>query len=106
VAFARAAEELFSETDEVDPTWLPQRRLLRRHPALVGHNAAAYAAIERDLVVEIARRLPDNPPDSLQARVLATTLLAALRTATEYWLEVQDRPLREVVADALRYTQQ
>lgn len=96
-ALARAAAELVD--DGVHPEWLARRRRLGRHPALVAHHVAAYAAVERDLAAEVARR--QGADDPLRARVLAATFLAALRAVTQHWLEHPDRPLTELVEEAL-----
>ncbi|WP_367128607.1 TetR family transcriptional regulator [Saccharothrix sp. HUAS TT1] len=96
-ALAAAAERLV--TEDFDPDWLTRRRLIARHPALVAHQAAAYAAVERDLAAEITDRTDDANP--LRARVLAATFLATLRATTQYWLDHPDRPLAELVVEAL-----
>jgi len=108
VALAHAVDQWVVDPDQLDPVRVAQHRLLRRHPALVGQRAAAYAATERELAVEIARRLPELPDGTsgdLQARVLAATFLASLRTATEHWVNTPERTLREVVTEALHYAQ-
>ncbi|WP_257902797.1 TetR/AcrR family transcriptional regulator [Saccharothrix obliqua] len=92
-----AAERLLAESDRLDPAWVAQRRLLRGHPSLAAHQVAAYAAMERDLTAELA----DRGLSGLRARVLAATFLAALRAATQHWLEHPDRGLAEWVAEAL-----
>jgi AcrR family transcriptional regulator len=109
-AFTRAAELMSADTTPyLDAEWLAARRLLHRYPTLVQHHAAAYAATERGLTVEIARRLSGNPADvagSLRARVLAATFLAALRAATTHWLETSQGSLPDVVAEALKVAQE
>jgi AcrR family transcriptional regulator len=102
-ALLRASELLAARTDDHNPTWMVQRRALRGRADLAGHRAAAYAATERDLSSELARHLPESPSRDLQARVLAGTFLATLRIATEHWLDAPERPLRDVVRDALSY---
>lgn len=102
-ALTRATERFAAQTDGQDPAWLTRRRALRGRPTLAGHRAAAYAATERDLAVEIARRLPDGTSRDLHARVLAATFLATLRVATERWLDAPERPLREIVREAIGY---
>ncbi|MGM1065758.1 TetR/AcrR family transcriptional regulator [Saccharothrix sp. Mg75] len=94
---ARAAADLVGEG--FDPVWLTRRRELGGHPSLVAHQVATYAVVERDLVAELLRRSGDD--DVLRARVLAATFLAALRAATQHWLEHPDRPPADVVAEAL-----
>ncbi|MET7836958.1 TetR family transcriptional regulator [Micromonospora sediminicola] len=87
--------------DPAEP-WLSRRRLLHGHPSLVAHQVGAYAAIERELSAEIARRLtgPDVP---LRARVLGATFLATLRVAAQQWLEHPDEPLRAVLSTVLAH---
>ncbi|WP_433262024.1 TetR/AcrR family transcriptional regulator [Actinosynnema sp. CS-041913] len=96
-ALAGAAAALPAESDRLDPAWVAQRRLLRGHPSLVAHQVAAYAAVERDLAAEVAVR----GAGELRSRVLAATFLAALRAATQHWLEHPDRTLAEWVTEAL-----
>ncbi|RKT56162.1 TetR/AcrR family transcriptional regulator [Saccharothrix australiensis] len=96
-ALARAATDLFAEGDPPDPVRAAQRRLLRGHPALLAHQVAAYAAVERELAAEVRTR----GATELRSRVLAATFLATLRAATQHWLEHPDRPLAEWVSDAL-----
>ena len=79
------------------------RRSLRGHPALLAYQVAAYAAIERDLAAEVVQRMPADATAPLRARVLAATLLATLRAATQFWLEQPDRPLPELVSEALHH---
>ncbi len=98
VALSGAAADLLAESDRLDPAWVAQRRLLRGHPSLVAHQVATYSAVERDLTAELGTRgLAELP-----ARVLAATFLAAVRAATQHWLEHPDRTLAEWVAEALR----
>lgn len=94
-AFRAAATALLA--DDLDPTWVAQRRLLRRHPSLLPHQVAAYSAVERELAAEAARR----GATPLRSRVLAATFLATIRAATAHWLDHPDRPLAEWVDEAL-----
>jgi AcrR family transcriptional regulator len=100
-ALAHAVEQFVADTDQLDARRVAQHRLLRRHPALVAHRAAAYASTERALAEEIGRRLPDDASAQLRARVLAATFLATLRAATAHWIEAPERSLREIVAQAM-----
>jgi AcrR family transcriptional regulator len=104
VALTRATQELAAIGGELDPDWLARRRALRGRPELAGHRAAMYAANERALAAEIGRRLPDDASRDLRARILSATYLAALRIAGDHWFDAPERPLHEVVAEALRYT--
>jgi len=97
---SRAAERLTAEEPaEPDPAWLARRRRLRAHPSLAAHHVAAYATIERELATEIGARL--HEPDGLRARILAATFLTTLRVATQHWIDHPDRPLPDVIHEAL-----
>jgi AcrR family transcriptional regulator len=102
-ALSRAAEQLTAESNDLDPLWLAQRRLIRGHPSLAAHQIAVYGAVERDLAAEIAGRLPDGTDVPLRSRVLAAAFLNALRAATQHWIDHPDRPLAELVRTALTY---
>ncbi|MFF5201440.1 TetR/AcrR family transcriptional regulator [Micromonospora parva] len=98
---SRAAERL---TEEVfggsEPSWLTQRRELRAHPGLAPHQVAAYAAIERELSAELARRLTGDDV-ALRSRLLAATFLTILRVAVQHWIEHPGEPMTETVRTAL-----
>ncbi|MEU5691926.1 TetR family transcriptional regulator [Actinosynnema sp. NPDC020468] len=102
-ALLGAARELVARSDHPDPAWAAQRRLLRGHPSLAAHQVAAYAVVERDLAAALALRMPPDGNAALRSRVLAATFLAAVRAASHVWLDQPDRPLRELVDDALEY---
>ncbi|MBF9131419.1 TetR family transcriptional regulator [Plantactinospora sp. S1510] len=102
-ALSRAGEELAAGSDYLDPQWLAQRRLIRAHPSLAAHQITVYGTVERELTAEISRRLPESPDSGLRSRVLAAAFLNALRAATQHWIDHPDRPLAELVHDALTY---
>lgn len=58
---------------------------LHLDPAVLAHQQLEYAAIEADLLAELARRLPNG--DRMQARLLAGTAVAAMRAAVTSWVE-------------------
>ncbi|MDG4801054.1 TetR family transcriptional regulator [Micromonospora sp. WMMD980] len=102
-ALTRAAMLQADESyDDPAEPWLNRRRQLHGHPSLAAHQVGAYAAIERDLAAEIARRLtgPDAP---VRSRVLAATFLATLRVGAQQWIEHADAPLRDVLRDVLAH---
>lgn len=72
---------------EVDPNWLAQVRLLRRHPALLAQQTAAQNALELQLAAEIAARDPGHHDEPMRSRVMAAVFLVTLRTATGLWAE-------------------
>ena len=84
-ALTRAAEEFYRALGEVDPQWAAQVRLLRSHPALAAEQVKTYAALERDLSAEVARRRPGEP--AVRTRLMAATFLASLRVAVAVWTD-------------------
>lgn len=98
----QAVEELIAEDHEqLDPTWLDRRRRLRSSPGLIAHQVAAYAALERDLATEVARRLEGADVD-LRSRIVAATFLATMRVATQQWIDHQRGTLQGTIRKALR----
>ncbi|NBE79958.1 TetR/AcrR family transcriptional regulator [Micromonospora rubida] len=98
---SRAAEALTIEVyGELAPTWLAQRRRVRRHPGLLAHHVAAYTTVERELAAELTHRLT-GPEVALRSRVLAATCLATLRVALQQWIEHPDGPLLDMIRTAL-----
>jgi AcrR family transcriptional regulator len=100
-ALAASVRELLIQLGDRDPDWVARIRLIRQHPSLMVYQVAMYASLERDLAAAIAGRLP---PDStgMRPRLIAASFLAALRVATNTWL---DQPvgtsLSELVNEAL-----
>lgn len=97
-ALTVSATAQFAALDEVDPNWLAQLQLLRRHPALLAQQVAAQAALEQELALEIAARSP-APAEPMRSRVMAAVFLATLRTVTAVWAE---RPGSTSLSDAVR----
>ncbi|MEU3453428.1 TetR family transcriptional regulator [Micromonospora sp. NPDC006766] len=104
VALSRAALHLTAEMydDGEVLAWLERRRRLRGHPGLLAHQAAAYAAFERELAGELAQRLTD-PDRALRARIMAATFLATVRVATQHWIEHPDTPMVATLRAALAH---
>jgi AcrR family transcriptional regulator len=102
-ALAASAVDLLAETADRDPDWVLRVRLLRRHPSLAVYRIALYTSLERELAAALAERVPPDDATGLRSRLIAATFLAALRIATDTWV---DQPagasLRELVATALR----
>jgi AcrR family transcriptional regulator len=98
-ALTGAAEQLVAESED-DPSWLARRRQLRSLPGLLAPQVAAYTAVEREVAVEVARRLTGADVD-LRSRVLAATFLATLRVAFQQWTGTPRGPLVDAVRTAL-----
>ncbi|GAA1406006.1 TetR/AcrR family transcriptional regulator [Catellatospora coxensis] len=86
-ALTNAAVTHFEQIGEVDPNWVAQTRLLRRHPSLLAQQAAAQATLEQELAVEVAARDPGHPDEPMRSRVLAAVFMTALRTVFGLWVE-------------------
>jgi AcrR family transcriptional regulator len=101
-ALTRGAEELYRQIGEPDPEWVARNTLIRRHPALVAQQIAAYTGVERELATEVAARGSETAT-ALRARLMAAMFLGALRVATHVWLDRSGGvSLAEVVREALR----
>lgn len=101
-ALIASARQLLAHLGDRDPDWVARIRLVRRHPSLAAHQVAMYASAERDLAAVIHARLPAADPTGMRPRLVAAGFLAALRVATDTWL---DQPagtsLSELVHQAL-----
>jgi AcrR family transcriptional regulator len=108
-ALTRSVGVLVDAIAELDPVWIAQMRVVRRHPSLAAHQMALQCAVESDFVTEVLKRLQrqqgSNDPvaDTLRARVVAGTFLAAMRAAVAVWINQQETlSLPELVETALR----
>ena len=102
-ALVRAVDEFTAEADGPDPRELAERRQLRRHPSLLPYQLAVYAAVERDLAAEVARRMPAGPDTALRSRLVAATVLAAMRIATQQSLDEPGVPVAELIRRSVSY---
>jgi AcrR family transcriptional regulator len=84
-ALTRGTAARYARLDQVDPGWLAQLQLIRRHPSLLAQQHATQAALERELAQAVLARLPE--PSLVHARILAATFLATLRTVHTMWVE-------------------
>lgn len=104
-ALTRSADEYYRRLGDLDPQWVAQTRLVRSHASLVAQQVATFAALERELAVEVAARMVRPDPTGMRARLTAATFLATLRVAVQVWL---DRPpgtsLAAFVHEALAQT--
>jgi len=86
-ALIAAAAGYYRELGDLDPEWITQSRLVRRHPSLAAAQAQTFAAMEREIGAEVADRLKDQDPLGVRAKLLAATFLAVLRVSLNVWLE-------------------
>ncbi|MFD2765355.1 TetR/AcrR family transcriptional regulator [Micromonospora eburnea] len=104
-ALSRAALHLAVEVyhdDDTGLSWLNRRRQLHGHPGLLAHQAATYAANERELAAELAQRLT-GPDRALRSRIMAAVFLATLRVATQHGTEHPDTPMVDTLRIALAH---
>jgi AcrR family transcriptional regulator len=99
LALRRAATDLYIDRVMPAPEWVEQLRLLRRHPSLLARQAADQTAVERELAAVLVARAPGM--DTELARLMATTFLAASRTAGALWLERSGEQSLPEVTDRL-----
>ena len=65
-----------------------KEQLIRTSPALVSEVLSTFGRLEAELEVELARRTA--PSSALHSRLLATSVVAAVRAATETWLDSEN----------------
>lgn len=99
-ALTKAVTETEPEGLELDPEWVARMRLIRQHITLSTHQAATFAAGERELASELATRMAT--PDALRARLLAASALTAMRVAAQHWMDQPCDNLDELRVEALR----
>ncbi len=90
----------------VTPAQAFAEHAVRSHPDVLAQQFQQYAGMEADLVAEIARRT-GTVATSLEPRLLAAALVAAVRTALETWLDAgalgSPRVLFQTAADRLSH---
>jgi AcrR family transcriptional regulator len=100
-ALTRSAEQFYRELGDPDPQLTAQVRLVRSQPALAAQQLSTFAALERELSAEVARRLPGDP-SPVHARLTSAVFLTGLRVSLTVWL---DQPpgtrLGDLVRDSL-----
>jgi AcrR family transcriptional regulator len=88
----------------VTPAQALAEHAVRSHPSVLTQQFRQYAGLEADLVAEIARRT-GTEARSLEPRLLAAALVAAMRTALQAWLDAgavgSPRALFQLAADRL-----
>ena len=78
--------------DRIDPERVAQLRALRRTPALLPHQIAAFAVQERELAAAVAARVDLDPATDLYPAMFAATVMATLRVVVGWWLDAAERP--------------
>ncbi|GIF25180.1 AcrR family transcriptional regulator [Actinoplanes tereljensis] len=86
-ALTAAAAGFNHEVGDLDPRTVAQSRLLRTHPTVLAAQMQTFAAAERDLAAEVTRRLKEEDPRGVRARMTAATFLLALRVSLNLWLD-------------------
>ena len=78
------AVEVFVESGLPTREQALKHQLVRTSPSVLAQVLASMARLEEELVTDLARRTGSG--STLQPRLLASALVAALRAATEAWL--------------------
>jgi AcrR family transcriptional regulator len=86
-ALTHAAEEFYRGLGDLEAASVARWRLVRSLPALRAQQVSTFAAWERELSAELARRLPADPT-GIHARLTAAAFLAALRVSLNVWLDL------------------
>jgi AcrR family transcriptional regulator len=86
-AIHASADHLESDPDD----WIIRHRLVGRYPALGVRYAARLAAVEHELVLEVARRTRLDPTVDTYPALLVSAGLAAARVALTVWQERDGR---------------
>ncbi|MFI5046014.1 MAG: TetR family transcriptional regulator [Acidimicrobiia bacterium] len=88
--FASLRAAVHASTDQLErepDTWFLRRRLAARHPSLAVLQSARFAEVERELVVEIARRTGLDPDTDTYPTSVVGATLAVTRAALAVWGE-------------------
>jgi AcrR family transcriptional regulator len=91
-ALRHAIHASIERLQEDPDRWALRRRLVQRHPDLAARYAARLAEVERDLVVEIARRLDVDPDLDIYPGTVVGASMAATRMALTIWQNHDDPP--------------
>jgi AcrR family transcriptional regulator len=73
--------------DDLTQQKVAQGRVLRTHPTLLAAQTQTFAAVERELAAEVAKRLADPDPSGVRARMTAATFLVAMRVSVNMWID-------------------
>jgi AcrR family transcriptional regulator len=82
----RAAVHASTDQLQQSPdSWFLRRKLAARYPSIAVLQSARLAAVERELVVEIARRTGLDPDTDAYPAAVVSATLAVTRTALATW---------------------
>jgi len=98
VALSAAALDFYRNLGDLDPEAVLRWRMLRKSAALNAQHVSTFAALERDLGVEVAARSAGEDPMGVRARLTAAAFMTALRVALDVWL---DQPSGVRLADVV-----
>lgn len=89
VSISAAVRQAFPRSP--DRGWLERMILLREEPSLTAEIRKADMEVERALAGVLAARAGPGGEDEFRMRVLAATLVATIRTAIGFWVDLPDR---------------
>ncbi|WP_447007763.1 TetR/AcrR family transcriptional regulator [Saccharothrix isguenensis] len=87
--------------ERIDPERVAQLRVLRRTPALLPHQVAAFTVQERELAAAVAERVGVDPATDLYPMMFAATVMATLRVVVGWWLDAAERPELSELIDVM-----
>ena len=86
-ALRRAVAALFASEGEPTRDWVTRARLIKATPALRVEQLRADAVVQQLLAEEIARRTNTDSDRDLYPRLVATSVISAVRAALDHWLD-------------------
>jgi AcrR family transcriptional regulator len=102
-AVRHAVGALFAVSGEPDRAWVTKARLIKATPALRVEQLKSDTAVQQLLADEIARRSGTDPRRDLYPRLVATSVIGAVRAALDHWLDTDpDTALAPMIDGALQ----
>jgi predicted lactoylglutathione lyase/AcrR family transcriptional regulator len=102
-AVSHTVTEMFPGGEEPDRAWVAKVQVVKATPALMAARLRSDASVERALAEVIAERTGTEVERDLYPRLAAAAVIATVRAALDYWLEVPAAAtLRSTVASALQ----
>ena len=93
----------FAEVYPFDDEWRHHAQLVRNTPVLAAEQFKAFAAIERALAEEIARRIGADSTRDVYPRLAGAAAVTAIRVAVDHYLDNDpDGSFLPVLGDVLR----